>query len=131
MKCRQCGKLIKDGSAFCRYCGAKLTNNANLPMTSSPSKNKGGIKCIKCGSTDLQVIADVKGQGASGENMCLGSSLCTISSLPTCLCCGPCCTPFASILGALFGMDGAGEVRTEHLWVCKNCGTKFRVKKRK
>ena len=131
MKCYKCGRLIKDNSVFCRYCGAKVNKDANLPATNNEDNQKTGIKCINCGSTNLQAIANVKGQGASGENMCLGSSLCTLTSLPTCLCCGPFCTPFASILGALFGLDGAGEVRTEHLWVCKNCGTKFRIKKRK
>ena len=29
------------------------------------------VRCPKCGSTDLEVVSDVKGKGASGLKICL------------------------------------------------------------
>ncbi|WP_313994228.1 hypothetical protein [uncultured Selenomonas sp.] len=29
--------------------------------------------------------------------------------------------------GTAMGMHGAGETHTEHLWVCRHCGQKFKV----
>lgn len=58
------------------------------------------VKCPKCGSTDLEVVSEVKGKGASGLKLCL---------------CG------------LFGLCGAGKTTTVHYWVCKQCGNKFKV----
>lgn len=114
MKCPKCGKTLPNDSVFCTYCGTKT----GLSKQDSLAKReaKGGIRCVKCGSSDLQVVSDVRGEGISGGDMCLGSILGSV------LCCG-----LGTILGALCGMSGAGETHTRHLWVCKNCGTKFKL----
>ena len=58
------------------------------------------VFCPKCGSSDLEIVSDVKGKGVSGLKVCL---------------CG------------IFGLCGAGKTKTEHYWVCKSCGNKFKV----
>ncbi len=58
------------------------------------------VTCPKCGSSNLEIVSDVKGKGVSGLKVCL---------------CG------------IFGLCGAGKTKTEHYWVCKNCGNKFKV----
>ena len=113
MKCRVCKKDIPNDSRFCTYCGAKA-----IPIMTS---NK--IRCVRCGSDDLQVVSDVRAKGASGGQMFLGGSLCGGASCVVC----PMCAPLGAVLGAMFGMDGAGETYTRTLWVCKSCGAKFRV----
>ena len=62
--------------------------------------NQEGVVCPKCGSNNLQAISDVKGKGVKGWKICL---------------CG------------LFGLCGAGKTKTEHYWVCGNCGNKFKM----
>ena len=59
-----------------------------------------GIKCPKCGGTDLQAISDVEGKGADGCKICM---------------CG------------LLGLCGAGKTKTTHYWVCSTCGNKFKM----
>lgn len=59
-----------------------------------------GLKCPKCGSTNLQAISDTKGKGASFWKLCF---------------CG------------LLGLCGTGKTTTEHFWVCSNCGNKFKM----
>lgn len=59
-----------------------------------------GVKCPKCGSTDLEIVSDVQGEGAKFWKLCL---------------CG------------LLGLCGAGKTTTTHYWVCKHCGNKFKI----
>lgn len=114
MKCKHCGKVIPNDSIFCTYCRAKMG------LTKEESKErkntKGGISCVKCGSTDLVVVSDVRGEGVDGTNVFLGSLLGSL------LCFG-----LGTVLGAMCGLSGAGETYTRHLWVCKNCGAKFKL----
>lgn len=114
MKCEKCEKIIPNDSMFCTYCGAKtgLSKQESLSRRGA----KGGIKCVKCGSNDLQVVSDVRGEGISGTNMLCGGILGSI------VCCG-----LGTVLGTMCGMAGAGETHTRHLWVCKNCGAKFKL----
>ena len=56
--------------------------------------------CPKCNSTNLQAISDVKGNGVSFWKICL---------------CG------------FLGLCGAGKTKTEHYWVCADCGNKFKI----
>ena len=114
MKCKKCGKNIPNDSAFCTHCGAEVGLSAQ--ETLAKRESKGGIRCVMCGSSDLQIVSDVRGEGVSGTNMCCGSILGSF------LCCG-----LGTILGTLCGMSGAGETHTRHLWVCKNCGAKFKL----
>ena len=58
------------------------------------------MQCPKCGSSDLQAISDVKGKGVRLWKLCL---------------CG------------LLGLCGAGKTKTEHYWVWKSCGHKFKM----
>ena len=114
MKCKRCGKVIPDDSIFCTFCGEK-TGLSKQDSLKKP-KNKSGIRCVKCGSSDLQVVSDVRAEGVSGDYVFLGALLGSV------LCCG-----LGTILGALCGMNGAGETHTRHLWVCKHCGAKFKL----
>lgn len=114
MKCKKCGKIIPNDSMFCTYC--KTKTGLTKEESNARKKAKGGISCVKCGSTDLVVVSDVRGEGVDGTHMCLG---CGLGSL---LCCG-----LGSVLGTMCGMAGAGETHTRHLWVCKNCGAKFKL----
>ena len=52
------------------------------------------MKCPKCGSENLEIMSDVKGEGAKLWKLCL---------------CGFC------------GLAGAGKTETTNYWVCKNC----------
>ena len=58
------------------------------------------IRCPKCGSTNLQITADVQGKGAKGWKICLFG---------------------------LCGLCGAGKTKTTQYWVCSNCGYKFKA----
>ena len=62
--------------------------------------NAGGLRCPRCKSTEMQIISDVEGKGASFTKICL---------------CGIC------------GLAGAGKTTTTHYWVCKKCGNKFKM----
>lgn len=158
MNCKNCGKTIPNDSNFCQYCRTPIKDIALLP---EKKVSVGGITCPKCGSHDLQVVADVTAKGVNGKKMCcgssaIGSSCCglggLLAALPAIygnLFAGICCTPSLCITlpttiltgigcaqtaattgmagGAAIGMHGAGETHTEHLWVCRHCGQKFKV----
>lgn len=71
----------------------------------SPAQNpanymQGGVRCPYCGGTNLQAISDTHGKGASFWKLCL---------------CG------------FLGLCGAGKTKTEHYWVCTNCGNRFKM----
>ena len=114
MKCPKCGQSIPADSRFCQYCRAVISSEQRALVASE--KKTGGVVCPRCGSHDLQVVSEVKGKGVDSNMACCGG-------LSACFICGPLCAP----LGALIGCNGAGEVRTEHLWVCKNCAMKFKL----
>lgn len=179
MKCKSCGKAIPNDSNFCQYCRTQVKEVALL----SKKEVSTGITCPKCGSHDLQVVADVKTKGFDGKKMCCGTSAvssgcCGLSGLTggasgyaagalgTGLLGGICslalCNPILALItmpmaalaglgcgvtgaatsaaatsaasavtgaaaGTAMGMHGAGETHTEHLWVCRHCGQKFKV----
>lgn len=180
MKCKKCGKTIPDDSNFCQHCRTPIKDVGLLP---EKNVSAGGITCPKCGSYDLQVVANVTAQGVNGKKMCCGTSAvssgcCGLSALTggatggatgvlgTGLLGGICsmalCNPFIALItmplaglaglgcaatgaattaattsaasamtgaaaGASIGMHRAGETQTEHLWVCRHCGQKFKV----
>ena len=64
------------------------------------TENNQGVKCPKCGSSNLEIVSDVKGKGVSGTKVCLFG---------------------------ICGLCGAGKTKTEHYWVCRDCGNKFKV----
>ena len=64
------------------------------------TSTQSGVKCPKCGGSNLQAISDVKGKGAKGWKICL---------------CG------------ILGLCGAGKTKTQHFWVCQTCGNKFKL----
>lgn len=112
MKCNKCGKIIPNDSEFCQYCRAKVTPQQ---LIVAEKEHRSGVRCPRCGSKDLEIVMDVKSQGVSGSLACCGS-------VGGCFICGPC----GALLG-LLGFNGAGEVKTDHLWICKNCAMKFRL----
>lgn len=65
------------------------------------------MACPKCGSENVQSIADVKGKGFGVGKGCIGS-----------LILGP--------IGWLCGLCGMGKTRTEILRVCNSCGHRFK-----
>ena len=69
-------------------------------MEENQNLNNNGVKCPKCGSTNLEVVSDVRGKGAKFWKLCL---------------CG------------ILGLCGTGKTKTTHYWVCRNCGNKFKV----
>lgn len=103
---------------FCPNCGTEHNTNAcpncgyiaqgsvyNQPpiqpqVIIQQAQNTGGVKCPRCGSNNLQAISDVKGKGASFWKLCF---------------CG------------ILGLCGTGKTKTEHYWVCGNCGNKFKM----
>ena len=121
MRCKHCGKMIPDDSVYCLYCRAKT--NAVINQVTTVDDGYQGVKCVNCGSHDLQVITEVRGAGVDGNKVC---GYGTLGILSGCLCCGV-CSPLLGVLGALCGMEGAGETQTDTLWVCKRCGKKFRL----
>lgn len=69
-------------------------------MAEQNIQNNNNVSCPVCGSTDLEIVSDVQGKGASFWKLCL---------------CG------------IFGLCGAGKTTTTHYWVCRKCGNKFKV----
>lgn len=98
INCPECGKQVSDKASTCPNCGVTL--NASISNSHSQLDNSAAIKCPKCGGTNLQAVADVKGKGASFWKICL---------------CG------------ILGLCGTGKTTTEHFWVCQSCGNKFKL----
>ena len=167
MKCKKCGKTIPDDSNFCQHCRTPIKDVGLLP---EKNVSAGGITCPKCGSYDLQVVANVTAQGVNGKKMCCGTSAGSSggatgvlgTGLLGSICSVALCNPFIALItmplaglaglgcaatgaattaattsaasamtgaaaGASIGMHRAGETQTEHLWVCRHCGQKFKV----
>lgn len=99
INCPECGHQVSDKAATCPNCGVTLNQNVVVNVQASPQANN-GVKCPKCGGTNLQAVADVKGKGASFWKLCF---------------CG------------LLGLCGTGKTKTEHFWVCQTCGNKFKM----
>ena len=96
MRCKKCGKDIPNDSKFCQYCQAPISEQERREGEMEADR----VRCPHCGSTNLDVISDVRGKGVDFWKLC---------------CCG------------FFGLCGAGDTHTEHFWLCKNCGTKFKI----
>lgn len=110
MFCKKCGTDAGEAK-FCPNCGnpmnAQTNAQANVqtqppvqPQYYQQPPRQGGVRCPRCGSTNLQVINEVKGKGVSALKLCL---------------CG------------LFGLCGAGKTKNQQFWVCQNCGNKFKL----
>ena len=69
-------------------------------MNNMMPSSGGGVRCPRCGSNSLQAISDTHGDGVKLWKICL---------------CG------------FLGLCGAGKTKTEHYWVCNNCGNKFKM----
>lgn len=100
MKCPNCGS--EENGQFCTKCGAEIRpqQQAQFSRQNSTAQDGPHVRCPRCGSSDLEVISDVQGKGASFWKLC---------------CCG------------LLGLCGTGKTTTTHYWVCKSCGNKFKV----
>ena len=103
MKCPKCGSEYEGN--FCPTCGqTAATAQPQTPpvvhQTIVQQTQQNGIKCPRCGSTNLQIINEVKTKGISGLKLCL---------------CG------------IFGLCGHGKTKNEAYWVCQNCGNKFKA----
>ena len=110
MFCQKCGTDV-GGAKFCPKCGNPINAQNNVqgrPQTNQPAQPQyyqhppvqGGVRCPRCGSTNLQAINEVNGKGVSALKLCL---------------CG------------LFGLCGAGKPKNQQFWVCQNCGNKFKL----
>lgn len=131
-KCPSCGFEYDDSFSFCPKCGiasdqtgdapkvseqtpaqtASVQNVTPPPVSQNPPAypnyvpqpqtppEQPRMKCPKCGSTNLQIISDTHGKGAKFWKLCL---------------CG------------IFGLCGTGKTKTDHYWVCMNCGHKFKL----
>lgn len=76
-----------------------------------PNPSGGNIKCPNCGSNNLQVLQEqyTKGKDFKGGNACCGAIIF-----------GP--------IGLLCGSCGKGkQLKTNHFWLCNNCGYKFKI----
>ena len=67
MRCKHCGKMIPDDSVYCLYCRAKT--NAVINQVTTVDDGYQGVKCVNCGSHDLQVITEVRGTGVDGNKV--------------------------------------------------------------
>lgn len=99
MKCSKCGAEIPSDSKFCVECGTPVPVEEQR-IARLRDEEERGVKCPHCGSTRLQMISDVHGDGVNALKLC---------------CCG------------FFGLCGAGHTETTHYWVCQTCGQKFKV----
>lgn len=98
MYCPNCGKEYSgDTCPNCGYTNPSVKETINIQVSNSDTS---GVRCPKCGSNNLQVISDVKGKGAKLWKLCL---------------CG------------FLGLCGVGKTKTEHYWICHNCGNKFKI----
>lgn len=101
MQCINCGKILNNGEQFCSNCGANQFGAGGQPgINMNNQRNFNSLKCPRCGGTNLQAVSDVSGKGAKLWKLCL---------------CG------------FLGLCGAGKTKTEHFWVCANCGNKFKL----
>ena len=101
MFCQKCGTQYEGG--VCPNCGNSANSSQQVqstPVININTQQTGGVRCPKCGSTNLQAVSDVQGKGVKLWKLCL---------------CG------------LFGLCGAGKTKTEHYWVCGNCGNRFKL----
>jgi RNA polymerase subunit RPABC4/transcription elongation factor Spt4 len=112
MYCKKCGKKIPDDSKFCPCCGSAIENSTTKALSTTTSSiahvdssksSTHRISCPWCGSEELQAISKVTSEGFGLER---------------CLLCGLC---------GICGLLGLGETTTEHYWVCRNCGKKFKI----
>ncbi|GBU28534.1 hypothetical protein R84B8_02093 [Treponema sp. R8-4-B8] len=90
-----------------------LLKDVSSPATKEgtlSSVNADGVKCPKCGSSDIQAISEVEGK-TKGFGCCSGA----IGAILL----GP--------IGWLCGLCGMnkGKITSKTMWVCKNCGNKF------
>lgn len=117
MKCSKCGQEFSGN--FCPNCGTSVQMPSAqqppaqpyqqpavqqpVPQYQQPAQTypqQGGIRCPRCGSTNLQIVNEVKGKGVSALKLCL---------------CG------------IFGLCGAGKTKNKQFWICQNCGNKFQA----
>lgn len=128
MYCNHCGKEIVENSAFCVYCGTKVSaiesqlqneEQSMLPAVIEKSEistqmaksrcpsvsDVHRLKCPRCGSTNLHFTTVTENKFFSGTSACCGA-----------VCLGP--------IGILCGLCGAGS-ETTNFWVCYDCGNEF------
>lgn len=97
--CQRCGRQFPDTAVQCPHCKVELSIQAPQQYYQQPQQ-VGGLRCPRCGGSNLQAVSDVHGKGVSGTKVCLFGA------------CGLC---------------GAGKTQTDHYWVCTSCGNRFRM----
>lgn len=102
--CEGCGVMISEKAPKCPHCGAFVKSRSRFRDIFTTSYQTG--RCPKCGSTNIQGIAqtDIKGFGA-GKGCCGAILL------------GP--------FGFLCGLCGMGKGKTKAIRMCVNCGKTF------
>lgn len=111
MFCKQCGKSLTEGQAFCDGCGAPTVEVPKKPETSQK------FHCPHCGSNDLHPITSTEittsssGGGFSAAKGFLGYLLMG----PFGFLCGSCGSKTKTSVNA----------SSKNYWMCRSCGKKF------
>ena len=111
MYCKNCGKEIADGAAYCSTCGTKVDEsivvNVNVPKEEKPT----GKPCPKCGKHNIQYQTVTESRKTGCGTIILYIILA--------------CT----VLGLLIVVPLMLRKKTETVTyaVCQNCGHRWRV----
>jgi DNA-directed RNA polymerase subunit RPC12/RpoP len=112
MYCPKCGTELDDEADFCYSCGFRIKEPlASDGKSENIETQKRRLRCPNCGSTNFETTTETYGQ-TKGFDCCSG--------LLGYLLLGP--------IGWLCGLCGMGKgtTTTTTLFICKDCGTKFR-----
>jgi len=94
IKCASCGKTVSDSNELCPYCGGKTDNT---------------VRCPKCNSANIAVVAKGAGEGAGG---CFGVVVTVL---------------FGWLIGIITSIAQSAKGTTIK-YKCNDCGKKFKVK---
>ncbi len=112
MICPHCGNQNPEGSNFCMKCAKAV----NQPAARTDAQQAGGLRCKKCGSTNVvvQVVTDIK----TKHRGCIGWALWILLAI---------CT-FGLILIIPLLTNSKTKSKNHSEAVCQNCGNRWRTK---